>query len=80
VGRTVLRVRRLKHIEVAYEDLVVDPSQFDRVRAFLSLPADEGVPESNILKTRTGRQQQVVANYGDVRARLQGTRFAALLD
>jgi hypothetical protein len=80
VGRTVLRVGQLKHIEVAYEDLVADPAQFGRVRAFLDVSADDGVPESNILKTRTGRQQQVVANYDDVRAVLQGTRFAALLD
>ncbi len=79
-GRTVLRVGRLKHIEVAYEDLVADPAHFDRVRAFLGVSADRGVPESNILKTRTGRQQHVVANYDEVRARLQGTRFADLLD
>ena len=76
----MLRVGQLKHIEVAYEDLVADPAQFGRVRAFLGVSADDGVPESNILKTRTGRQQQVVANYDDVRAVLQGTRFAALLD
>ena len=49
----MLRVGQLKHIEVAYEDLVADPAQFDRVRAFLGVSADEGVPESNILKTRT---------------------------
>ncbi len=80
VGRTVLRIGRLKHIEIAYEDLVSDAEQFERVRAFLGVSPDEGVPESNILKTRTGRQQQVVANYDDVRAVLRGTRFAALLD
>ena len=80
VGRTVLRVGRLRHIEVAYEDLVADSAQFDRVRAFLGVPADEGVPESNIMKTRTGRQQQVVANYDEVRTVLRRSRFAALLD
>jgi LPS sulfotransferase NodH len=79
-GRNVLRVGRLNHIEVAYEDLVVDPVQFGRVRAFLGIPGEDGVPESNILKTRTGRQGQVVANYDHVRAVLRGSRFAALLD
>lgn len=79
-GRTVLRLARLKHIEVGYEDLVADPAQFDRVREFLSLPGDTGLPESNILKTRTGRQQQVVENYDQVRAVLQGSRFEPLLD
>jgi hypothetical protein len=80
VGRAVLRAGRLRHIEVGYEDLVADPTQFERVRAFLGVPADEGVPESNILKTRTGRQQQVVRNFDDVRTVLRGTRFAVLLD
>ena len=80
VGRTVLRLARLKHIEVAYEDLVGDPAGFDRVRDFLGIPADRGAPQSNILKTRTGDQQQVVANYEEVRAALQGSRFAHLLD
>jgi len=80
VGRTVLRLARLNHIEVAYEDLVADPVQFDRVREFLGMQAGEGVPPSNILKTRTEGQQQVVANYEEVRAVLQGSRFAHLLE
>jgi LPS sulfotransferase NodH len=80
VGRTVLRLGRLNHIEIAYEDLVADPAQFDRVREFLDVSADEGVPQSNIMKTRTGGQEQVVANYDEVRAVLQGSRFAHLLE
>ena len=80
VGRTVLRLARLSHIEVAYEDIVADPAQFERVREFLGIPADQEVPRSNILKTRTGRQRQVIANYEQVRAVLQGSKFADLLD
>ena len=80
MGRTVLRLARLKHIEVAYEDLVADSARFDRVREFLGIPADQGVPRSNILKTRTGGQQQVIANYEEVRAVLQGSKFAHLLE
>jgi hypothetical protein len=80
VGRKVLRVARLEHMEIAYEELVADPTRFDRIRRFLALPGDQELPQSNILKTRTGRQRDVVANYDDVRATLQGTRFAALLE
>lgn len=80
VGRAVLRLARLEHIEVAYEDLVADPTQFDRVRELLDLPADGAVPESNILKTRTTGQREVVANYTEVRALLHGSKFEALLD
>jgi len=79
-GRRVLKLARLNHIEVAYEDLVADPAQFDGVRKFLGIPADQSVPPSNILKTRTGNQRQVVANYADVQAVLQGSKFAHLLE
>ncbi|MGH3065766.1 MAG: sulfotransferase [Gaiellaceae bacterium] len=79
MGRTVLRLARLSHVEVAYEDLVADPARFARIQTFLGIPA-EGIPRSNILRTRTEGQAQVVANYDDVRATLEGSRFAALLD
>jgi LPS sulfotransferase NodH len=80
VGRKLLRACRLRHIEVAYEDLVSDESQFERVLEFLRLPAEHGLPESNIFKTRVGRQADVVRNYDDVRAVLRQSQFAALLD
>jgi LPS sulfotransferase NodH len=80
VGRKLLRACRLRHVEVAYEDLVNDQRHFERVLAFLRLPADAGVPESNIFKTRVGRQADVVRNYDDVRTVLRGSQFAALLD
>jgi LPS sulfotransferase NodH len=80
VGRSVLRLARLEHIEVAYEDLVADPAGFDRVREFLDIPVDEEALQSNILKTRTEGQQHVVANYEDVRAALRGSKFARLLE
>lgn len=80
VGRKVLRLARLRHLEVAYEDLVADPARFDLIREFLELPGSQELPQSNILKTRTGRQRDVVANYDDVCAALQGTKFAALLE
>lgn len=80
VGRTVLRLARLEHIEVAYEDLVADPAGFDRVREFLGIPVNQGALQSNILKTRTQGQRQVVANYDEVRAVLRGSKFAHLLE
>ena len=80
VGRRLLRACRLRHIEVAYEDLASEPSHFDRVLEFLSVPAEQGLPESNIFKTRLGRQAEVVTNYEDVRAVLLNSRFAGLLD
>lgn len=80
IGRKVLRLGRLEHIEVAYEDLVADPARFDEVLEFLAVPHEKGLPQSNILKSRTGGQREVVANYDEVRVVLQGTKFAGLLE
>jgi LPS sulfotransferase NodH len=80
VGRRLLRASRLRHIEVAYEDLVQDQRHFERVLEFLRLPAENGLPESNIFKTRLGRQADVIKNYDDVRAVLLASEYATLLD
>jgi LPS sulfotransferase NodH len=80
VGRRVLKACRLPHVEVAYEDLVADQRHFERVLEFLRVPAEQGLPESNIFKTRVGRQADVIRNYDDVRRILLNSRFAPLLD
>lgn len=80
VGRKLLRASRLGHVEVAYEDLVREPRHFERVLEFLRIRADQGLPESNIVKTRLGRQSEVVTNYEAVRAVLLNSQFAGLLD
>jgi LPS sulfotransferase NodH len=80
LGRATLRVARLRHLEVAYEDLVKDPLRFQALLDFMHIPFDGGPPESAILKTRTGSQRDVLANYDDVRRVLAGSRFSSLLD
>jgi LPS sulfotransferase NodH len=80
LGRRLLRVCRLKHVEVVYEELVRDEAQFDRIRDLLGIPAGEPLPASHIVKSRRGRQRDVIANYDDVRRALQGSGFAGLLD
>jgi LPS sulfotransferase NodH len=47
---------------------------------FMHIPFDGGPPESAILKTRTGSQREVLANYDEVRRALAGSRFSSLLD
>ena len=80
LARRLLRVLRLRHLEIGYEELAVDPGRFDEVLAFLRIPTTAGLASSNILRTRVGTQRDVVENYEDVRRLLSGTRFAALLD
>jgi LPS sulfotransferase NodH len=80
LGRRLLRMSRLPHLEVAYEDLVREQARFDEVLAFLGLPVGQALPESAILKTRTGGQNQVVRNYDEVRSVLRSSEFAGLLE
>jgi LPS sulfotransferase NodH len=80
VARTMLRACRLRHLEAAYEDLVADPDAFARVLEFLDLPTSDEPPSSNIVRSRQGTQRDAVANFHDVAAVLEGTRFAHLLD
>jgi LPS sulfotransferase NodH len=80
IARRLLRLLRMRHLEISYEYLAADPGRFGEVLAFLGIPANLELASSNILRTRVGSQGDVVRNYDDVRRALEGTRFAALLD
>lgn len=79
-ARRLLKVCRIPHLEVAYEDLVQDPSRFEDILEFLAVSTVGTEPRSNILKTRVSGQREVVVNYDEVARILAGTRFANLLD
>ncbi|MBA2707174.1 MAG: sulfotransferase domain-containing protein [Gemmatimonadaceae bacterium] len=79
-ARILLRVSRVRHIEVAYEDLVAHTARFHDVCSFLEIPLTAELPRSNIIKTRIGSQRQVITNYDAVRRTLESSRFAYLLE
>lgn len=80
LGRRVLRLCRLRHIEVAYEDLVADQSHFARLLDFLHIPFEGALPESHILKTRLETQKEVLRNYDEVQRTLAGSQYSHLLE
>lgn len=80
VARRLLELGRFKHLEIAYEDLVRDPSTFRELLRFLDIPSTDDVAGSNIVRTRQGTQSDVLSNYDDVRRTLAGSKFADLLD
>jgi LPS sulfotransferase NodH len=80
VARRLLRVTRLRHIEVGYEELIRDASRFEDVFRFLNLALPVSVPRSNIVRTRAGSQRDVIENYDEVRRALAGTPYSSLLD
>jgi LPS sulfotransferase NodH len=80
VGRRILRLARLRHIEVAYEDLVTDAAPFNQILDFLRIPHGGSLPESNILRTRVGTQKDVLRNYDEVRRTLVASPYSQLLE
>ena len=78
--RQVLRWCQLPHIEVTYEALIKDPSQFNSIWAFLAIEARGAEqPETNLVKIRKKRHSEVISNYNEVKRILTNTDFAELL-
>ena len=78
--RRLLRWLRLPHIEVTYEDLCRDESQFSPIWEFLGINPSGQVPPSNMVKMRKGSHVDVIRNYRQVKAALAGSPYADLID
>jgi hypothetical protein len=74
---------RFKHVgvpyqEVFYEDLVAKKESFDSLFHFLGV---EPAPVSSSLqKVNPTAHEELIENYGEVRAALEGTKFADQLN
>ena len=79
-ARKLLRLCRLPHIEVAYEDLLHDPSKFSLIWEFLSINHEGHMPQSNLVKRRKGGHVDVISNYDEVKEALASSMFAKLID
>lgn len=79
-ARTLLKVTGLSHMEVAYEDLVRDPSLFQRLAEFLAVESAGQIPRSELTRIRKGSHREVIGNYDQVRTVLANSEFAGLLE
>jgi hypothetical protein len=80
MARTLLNWSRLPHLEVAYEDLLRDPTCFRPIWEFLSVPPEQALPHSTLLKIRQGGQREVISNYDEVKQLLAHSEFAMLVE
>lgn len=80
IARNLLNWCRLPHMEIAYEDLLRDQSNFSMIVDFLSIKSTENVPQSTLVKIRKGGHRDVISNYDEVKKVLTNTKFAELLD
>ena len=78
--RRLLSLAKLRHIEVAYEDLLSDEDEFRQIWEFLGGGADWHMPQVNLARIRTGTHRDTLNNYEEVKAALSGTAYAGMLD
>ena len=79
IVRNLLRWSRLSHLEVVYEDLVQNPSSFQRICDFLAVKSREKLPQSRLVKIQKRGHADVISNYREVKEVLAGTQFAHLI-
>ena len=79
-ARRLLRWSTLPYMEVAYEDLLSDPTSFGRVCRFLAINTQERMPESALVKINTKSHPELISNYEEIKATLIGTPFAHFIE
>jgi len=69
----------LPYMEVLYEHLAADDSQFGRLLEFLGVKPGRQRLRSSLRRMNTATHRQVIVNYDSVRRCLHGTEFAEFL-
>jgi hypothetical protein len=80
LGNLLLNIIGLRNMEIAYEDLLRDQSNFQKIFDFLGLNSEEHSLEFSTVKIQKGSHRDVVRNYDEVKKVLANTKFASLLD
>jgi LPS sulfotransferase NodH len=80
LARKMLAWSKLANIEIVYEQLLRDPSQFQRIWDFLDIKPGDEMPRSPLIKIRKGSHREVIRNYEEVKEVLESSRFASLLE
>lgn len=79
-ARRLIKVSRVRSLELIYEDLSSKPSSFEPLWAFLQINSHDIEPRSKLVKLVRGGYSESIANYDEVRQVLQGTEFEHLIE
>ena len=79
LARKLIRVSRVKSLEVIYEELAHDFACFDPLWPFLQIADHPTAPESKLVKLVRAGYPEIISNYDEVQRALQETEFADLL-
>ncbi|MFC1479388.1 sulfotransferase domain-containing protein [Planctomycetota bacterium] len=79
IARKMLKWSFLPHMEIAYEDLLEDTSNYKYISDFLSIDLQTDNFESHLVKIRKGDHKDVIENYTEVKELLQGSPFEDMI-
>ena len=80
MARRMLKIFKLPHVEVIYEDLVRNHKLFLQLADFLSIDSEQQIPEFSLTKIRKEGHRDVIGNYDEVKEVLIHSKFAGLLE
>jgi LPS sulfotransferase NodH len=78
-ARRTLAMLRVPVTEVGYEEIASDQRRLGEVLRFLGVDPRPEILRSSLQRWSRGTHEERIVNYDDVRATLEGTRFAELL-
>lgn len=82
VARWLLTLLPIEHLDIAYEQLMADPSILDDAFRFLGvdIPPESPTHASRFKKLNTASKSDLIENYVEIEQVLKGTRFERFLD
>ncbi|RIK42580.1 MAG: hypothetical protein DCC55_08340 [Chloroflexi bacterium] len=77
---SILRMLRIPHYEVIYEELAANKGCFEPILRFLKLDSEGVVPQSSLRKIANKRHIDLISNYNEVKRALATSEFRDLIE
>jgi hypothetical protein len=80
IAKLLLRKFKIKHIEIAYENLVSNINEFSRIESFLQLSSHQTDLISTYKKIINAKHQEIIENYTEIKNALSNTEHQWMID
>jgi hypothetical protein len=75
VAHTLLNIFQIQYLEIIYENLLKDPSEYIKIYEFLSIKENQVEIKSNYKKINTKDHSQIISNYVEIKKILSNTEY-----
>jgi hypothetical protein len=80
IARLLLKIFKIKHIEISYENLVSNINEFSRIESFLQLSSHQTDLISTYKKIINAKHQEIIENYSEIKNTLSSTKHRWMID